>query len=83
MPSYSQTSQKFIPQTLTLSNSAQSSLLYLLRIKFHGPLTEFKSFLDEGGQFTDTTSLVSEDFLCVSCADDDFSSGRGDSDFAA
>jgi len=55
--------------------------LHLLGIKFDSALTEFKSLLYESSEFTDSTSLVSEDFLCVGSADDDFSSGRRDSDF--
>jgi len=83
VPSYGQTSQKFVSQTLALSNGAQTSLLELLGIEFDCTVTEFESLLDEGGELPDTTSLVSKDFLCVGSADDDFGSGRSYTDFAA
>jgi hypothetical protein len=56
-------------------------LLHLLGIELHGSLTEFKSLLDERGELTNPTALISKDFLCVSCADNNFGSSRGDADF--
>jgi hypothetical protein len=49
IPSYSQASQKFVSQTLALSNSTQASLLDFFSVKFDGAFTEFETFLDEGG----------------------------------
>jgi hypothetical protein len=57
--------------------------LNLLGVKFYSSVTEFESFLHEGSQFANSTTLVSKDFLCVGSADDNFGSGRGDSDFTA
>jgi hypothetical protein len=39
--------------------------------------------LHEGSEFTDTTTLVTKNFLGMCCADNDFSSGGGDADFTA
>ena len=58
-------------------------MLNLLSIKFNGSLTELESFLHKSSEFTNPTSLVSEDFLSMSSADDDFGSCGSDADFAA
>ena len=83
VPSNSQSSQKLVSQTLALSNGAQSTLLNLLSIKLDGSLTELESFLHKSSEFPDSTALVSEDFLSMSSADDDFGSCGSDTDFAA
>jgi hypothetical protein len=83
VPSNSQSSQKLVSQTLALSNGAQSTLLNLLSIKLDGSLTELESFLHKSSEFPNSTALVSEDFLSMSSADDDFGSCGRDSDFAA
>ena len=66
-----------------MSNGAQTALLNLFSIKFDCSFTESESFLNESSQFTNSTTLVSKDFLCVGSADNDFGSGRGDSNFTA
>lgn len=58
-------------------------MLNLLSIEFDSSLTELESFLHESGEFTNSTSLVSEDFLSMSSADDNFGSCGSDTDFAA
>jgi hypothetical protein len=57
--------------------------LNLLSIKLDRPLTELESFLHKSSEFPDSTTLVSEDFLSMSSADDDFGSCGRDTDFAA
>ena len=58
-------------------------MLNLLGIKFDSSLTELESFLHKSSEFTNSTSFVSEDFLSVSSAYDDFGSCGSDTDFAA
>ena len=82
IPSNSQSSQKFVSQTLALSNGTQSSLLDFLGVKFYSSVTEFESLLYESSEFADTTSLISKDFLSMSSTDNDFCSRRGDTNFA-
>jgi hypothetical protein len=55
--------------------------LHLLGIEFHSSLTEFESLLNERSELTNSTTLISKDLLRVSCADNDFGSGRSDADF--
>jgi hypothetical protein len=57
--------------------------LNLLSIEFNSSLTELESLLHKCSQLTDSTTLVSEDFLCMGSADDDFGSCGSDTDFAA
>jgi hypothetical protein len=45
--------------------------LNFLSIKLERIFRELETFLDESGEFTNTTALLSEDFLSVSCTDDD------------
>jgi hypothetical protein len=66
-----------------LGNGAQTTLLNLLSIEFDRSLTELESLLHKSSEFTDSTTLVSEDFLSMSSADDDFGSCGRDTDFAA
>jgi|SRR5271170_8139363 len=83
LPSNSQSSQKFVPQTFALSNGTQTSLLNLFGIKFNSSFTEFESLLHKSSEFTDSAAFVTEDFLCMSCTDDDFGAGWSDTNFAA
>jgi hypothetical protein len=39
--------------------------------------------LDEGGEFTDSSTLLAENFLGVGCTDDDVGDGGSNSDFDA
>jgi hypothetical protein len=57
--------------------------LNLLGIKFNCSLTELESLLHKSSEFTDSTTFVSEDFLSMSSADDDFGSCGRDTNFAA
>src|SRR5271156_5689568 len=82
-PTNCQSSKKLISQTLTLSNSTQSPLLYFFSIQFYTSLLELESFLNERCEFADSSAFVAEDVLCVCCADDDFCAGGGYTHFAA
>jgi len=66
-----------------LSNGGQTTLLNLLGIKLNCSLTELESLLYKRSEFTDSSSLVTEDFLSMRSADDDFCSCGRDTDFAA
>jgi len=83
IPSDSQSSQEFVSQTLALGNGGQTTLLNLLGIKLNCSLTELESLLHKRSEFTDSSSLVTEDFLSMRSADDDFCSCGRDTDFAA
>jgi len=83
VPSHSQTRQKLITQTLTLCNSAQTTLLNLLSVQLDCPIAKLESFLHESSQFPDSTTLLAEDFLRVRGTDDDFCPRRRDADFTA
>jgi hypothetical protein len=76
------TSKELVPQALALGNSRQTTVLDLLGVEFERVLGEFETLLDESGEFTDATTLLSKDFLGVGCTDDDLSAGVGHTDIA-
>jgi hypothetical protein len=57
--------------------------LDLLGVELQRVLGELESLLDQRLEFTDSSSLVTEDFLGVGSSDDDLGSGVGDSDFTS
>lgn len=69
-PTNSKTTKKLVPQTLALRNGGETPGLHLLSIKFKRVLREFESFLDEGGKFANTATLLAKDFLGM-CGTDD------------
>ncbi len=77
------TIKKFVTEGLALSDSRQTTVLNLGSVKRDRVLWELEALLDERGEFSDAASLLAEDFLCVGCADDDVSDGRGDADLDA
>jgi hypothetical protein len=83
LPSNSQSSQKFVPQTFTLSNSSQPSLLNFFGIQLDNSFTELESLLNKSSELTDMTAFVVENFLHMSCTNDNFGTGRSNMDFAA
>ena len=51
------------------------------RVEGDGVFGKFESLLDQGREFTNSSSLLAENFLGVGCADDDVGDGRSDADF--
>jgi hypothetical protein len=82
-PSDSQTTQQLVSQRLGLSNSAQSSVLDLFSVKLQRVFGELESLGDQGGEFSDSSTLFTEDVLGVSGSDDDLGLGVGHSDFTS
>lgn len=54
-----------------LGDSAETAVLDTLGVKFDGVFGEAETLLNEGGEFTDTATLLAEDVLGVGGADDD------------
>ena len=55
----------------------------LLGVKLQRVLGELESLLDQRLEFTDSSSLVTEDFLGVGGSDNDLGSGVGNSDLTS
>jgi len=53
-----------------LCDCRETSVLDFGGIEGDAVLGELESLLDEGGEFSDSSSLLAEDFLCV-CGSDD------------
>ena len=75
-PADRETVEELIPQTLTLGNSRKATILDLLSVHLKGVFGEAETLLNESGKFTDPAALFAQDFLRVSCtnnnlADDD------------
>lgn len=72
--SNSQTVEKLVSEGLALRDSRETSVLDLGSIEGDRVFGEFESLLDEGGEFADASSLLTENFLCVGSADDNVGS---------
>lgn len=66
-----------------MSDGVETSVLDLLGVELQGSFGESESLLDQRGEFSDSSTLVTEDVLSVGGSDDDFGSGVGDSDLTA
>ena len=69
IPADCETSKQFVTQALTLSNSGETTVLNFLGIELEAVLGELEPLLDEGGQFTNAPSFVTQNFLGVGGAD--------------
>mmetsp|Transcript_33625 Transcript_33625/g.46017 ORF Transcript_33625/g.46017 Transcript_33625/m.46017 type:complete len:202 (+) Transcript_33625:215-820(+) len=72
-----QSHQKLVAERLSLCHSAEGTVLNTLSEKLNGSLRETKAFLDNTGQFTNADGFVTQDILCTSGSDHDFSPGGG------
>lgn len=72
----SETVKELVSEGLALGDSGETTVLDFGGVEGDGVLWELESLLDEGGQFADSSTLLSEDFLGVGCADDDVGNGR-------
>merc|ERR1712176_1036761 len=71
--SHSKTSDKLVPEGLSLSNSTETPSGHLLSIELHSALGEVEPLLDHGGELTDPAALLSEHVLGARGHDDDLS----------
>jgi len=65
------TVEELVSEGLALGDSGETTVLDLSGVEGDGVLWELESLLDEGGKFADSSTLLSENFLGVCCADDD------------
>jgi len=70
-PADSETTKEFVPQTLALSDSRETTVLNLLGVEFEGVFGEFETFLDESSELTDAATLLTKNLLGVGGTDDD------------
>jgi len=66
------TVEELVSEGLALGDSGETTVLNLSGVEGDGVLWELESLLDEGGKFADSSTLLSENFLGVCCADDDY-----------
>merc|ERR1712066_940836 len=77
----SQTSHEFVSERFALSDGAETSVCDLFSKKFNLSVFHLESLLYDGGQFSNSLSLVSQDILCSGGKDDNFGSFGSNSDF--
>jgi hypothetical protein len=71
LPTNGQTVKKLELDRLTLSNGTETTVLNTLSVKFNSVLGELETLLNKCGQFTNTTTLLTKNVLCMSGTDDD------------
>jgi len=81
-PADRETVEEFIPQTLALGNSRKAAVLDLLSVHLKGVFGEAETLLNESGQFTDPAALFTQDFLSMSCTNNNLGTSVGHSDIA-
>ena len=69
LPADSEAVEKLVPQTFTLGNSRETTVLNLLSVHLERVFGEAEAFLNESGKFTDSTALLTQDFLGVGSTD--------------
>jgi hypothetical protein len=77
----SETVEELVSEGFALCDGGETAILDFGRIERDGVFWELESLLDEGGEFTDSSSLLAENFLCVGGSDDDIGDGGCDTDF--
>lgn len=80
-PPDGQTTEKLVSERLGLGDSAETTVVNLLRVKLDGVFGEVEPLLDDGGELADTATLLTEDVLGTGGPDDDLGTSRGDADF--
>lgn len=68
--SHGQTVQQLVSEGLALSDGGETTVLDLCGIEGDAVLGELESLLDEGGEFSNPSALLAQDFLSVCGADD-------------
>jgi len=69
LPADGETVEELVPQTLTLGNSGETTELDLLSVHLEGVFGEAETLLNESGKLTDSTALLTQDFLGVGSTD--------------
>jgi len=72
--------QELVSQGLSLGNGAETTVSDTLGVELDGSLGETESLLDDSGQLSDTSGLLSQDVSGASGSDDDFGSAGGNTD---
>ena len=83
LPTNGKTTEKLVSEGLALSDGIETTVLNLLGVEFDGTLGESEPLLDERGQFTDATTLLSENLLGVGGTDDDLGPLVGDANLTS
>ena len=76
LPADSQTVEELVPQTLTLGDSGETTVLNLLGVHLERIFGETETLLDESGKLADSTTLLTQDFLGVGSADNNLAYDR-------
>jgi hypothetical protein len=66
-----------------LGDGGEATVLDLGSIEGDGVFRKLEPLLNEGGEFTDSSTLLAENFLGMGGADDDVGDGGSDSNFDA
>merc|ERR1712062_960459 len=82
-PPDGQTSDQLVAERLGLSDGAQTTSGHLLSVQLNGTLGEVESLLNDAGQLTDPSALLSQHVLSAGGHDDDLSAGRSHADLHA
>lgn len=80
---HGEASKEFELERLGLGDGGKTTVQHLLAIQLDGSGDESEALLDNGGELANAATLLSEDFLGASRADDDLVTSRGLADLAA
>ena len=69
LPADSETVEELVPQTLTLGNSGETTVLDLLGVHLERVFGEAEALLNESGKLTDPAALLAQYFLGVGSTD--------------
>jgi hypothetical protein len=75
--------EEFEAKRLALSDGRQATVFHLFCIQLNGTLGKAESFLNDGREFTDATSILPQDLLSACGTDDDFGALGCDAHFNA
>lgn len=75
-----QTVEQLVSQGLGLGSGGQTSVVDSLGVQLNRLVSETETSLDQSGEFSDSSTLLTEDTSGSGGSDDDLSSHRGDSD---
>ena len=71
IPADGKTTEELVPQALALCDGRETTVLDLLSVKLQGVVRELETFLDERGELADAATLLAQNLLSMSSADDD------------
>src|SRR5882757_1888329 len=70
LPADGETVEELVSQTLTLSDGGETTVLDLLCVHLERVFGKVETLLNESGELTDPTALLTQDFLGVGSTDD-------------